>query len=229
MEFTVHGDGGERLLFVMGWGNTPAQTNVAWLLDRLVDAGYAVHAAELPTNVRSFTMEYLGPVRRRVEEHGFDRVLSHSAGGLIAPFLDADVPQVFLSPWWGLRSGAQAALLPLYARLPTDRPLLPSGIDFADVGDLAESPEREGPGALSPTFAREIGRAQRQLPSFDADDVVFCTLTDELVSVPAIGERAPARNVRLYDGKHEFFSSAAREDVLPDVLGALEHGPDALP
>lgn len=234
MRFTVHGDDvlGDaertRLLFVMGWGNTPDQAPVAWLLSELVDAGYVVHAAEIPTNVTSFEAEYLRPVARYARERGFDRLLAHSTGGLVVPFLRTDARRVYLSPWWGVRSGVQSALLPRFARLPTSRRLLPTSVDPEALGAYADPRADRDPGGLSPTFAREILRAQRSLPTFREGSVVFCSLSDRVVSVRAVGDRAPARNVRLYDGGHEFFASRNRADILTDVTAALDRGPEAL-
>jgi len=226
VKFSVHGEG-TPLLFVLGWGNDPSQDNVAWLLDALADAGYEVHAATIPTNVSSFEREYRQPVESYAADREFDAVLSHSTGGLVVAHLDWDVRRVYLSPWWGVKPGLQSLFLPWFAKLPTSERLLPSGAEDA-VGDIEESTPREGPGGLSPAFAREIQRAQSSLPPFREGSTVFCTLTDELVSVPAIGERTPAANLRVYDGSHEFFSSFGREDVFEDVLAALTDGPGAV-
>jgi hypothetical protein len=118
-------------------------------------------------------------------------------------------------------------MLPAYARLPTDRELLPEGAERSDPERLAEEPPCESRG-LSPTFAREIIDAQSRLPPAHEEAVAFCTLRDDLVSVAAIGERVPTARVRPYDGVDEFFSSRRRESILPDVLAALETGPAAV-
>jgi hypothetical protein len=224
MEFSVHGDG-DPLLCVLGWGNHPGQANVAWLLDELAAAGFEVHAATIPTNASDFEAAFVEPLESYAADREFDAVLSHSTGGLAVAHLDWDVRRVYLSPWWGLQPGVQALVLPWFAKLPTDRPVLPAG--DASVGDIEEPEPREDHG-LSPAFVREVVWAQRSLPEFRAGSTVFCTLTDELVSVPAIGERTPARNLRVYDGGHECFSSTGRETVLADVVAALRGGPNAV-
>jgi hypothetical protein len=224
MEFSVHGEG-DPLLFVLGWGNHPGQANVAWLLDELAAAGFEVHAATIPTNASSFERAFVAPLESYAADREFDAVLSHSTGGLAVAHLDWDVRRVYLSPWWGLKPGVQAMLLPWFAKLPTDRPILPAG--DASVGDIEEPEPREDHG-LSPAFVREIRRAQASLPEFRDGSVVFCTLTDELVSVPAIGERTPASNLRVYDGGHECFSSTGRESVVEDVVAALRDGAAAV-
>ncbi|MDL0123095.1 MULTISPECIES: hypothetical protein [Halobacterium] len=226
MEISVHGDGDDRepVLVVLGWGNHPGQANVAWLIDGLVAAGREVHAATLPTNASSFERAYMRPLASYVADRTFDAVVAHSLGGLVTATLDWDVRRVYLSPWWGVREGVQSAVFRALAALPTSRPLVPAA---GSVGDISEPTPRETT-RLSPTFVREVRRAQASLPAFRPDSTVFCSLTDAIVSVAAIGERTPAANLRVYDGGHEFFSSTGRAAVLDDVVAALRDGPAAV-
>ena len=234
MRFSVHGDGGDDLLFVLGLGNEPEHEPVSWLLDRLTDE-CRVHAVTLPTNVWDFHDQYLDPVRSYYEAREFDVALSHSTGGLVAAHLAAaveDAPRnVFLSPWWGLApaEGFESVLLPYFLRLPTARRLITPDRDRTDIGDLKPEDEFEaGTGGVSPAFLRTIADAQSRLPAFDAGDVVFCSLSDRVVSVRAIGDRTPAANLRPYDGGHEFFASSGREAVVADVLATLDRGVAAI-
>lgn len=234
VRFTVHGDGDDDLLFVLGWGNEPDHEHVSWLLDRLA-ADYRVHAVTLPTNGWDFEDQYLAPVRSYYEERDFDAVLSHSTGGLVAAHLAAAVDDparnVFLSPWWGTApaEGFESVILPYFLRLPTARRLLHPDRDVSAVGDLKSEAEYEaGPRGVSPAFLRTVVDAQARLPPFRDGDVVFCTLSDRIVSVRAIGDRTPAANLRPYDGGHEFFASSGREAVVEDVAAALREGVDAI-
>jgi len=231
MRFRVFGDDGDRdLLFVMGWGNRWTHEPVRWLIEQLTDAGYRVHAAEIPTNVDDFRAEWIEPVaeyRRDLEE--FD-LLGHSAGGLIASFVDGADSHVYLSPWWGYSEDVSDWLLDLVARLDTTARIIPSTIeDRATLGEYAtEAQMRDGPGWLSPAFVRETRAAQAAAPPVEDDAVVFASLTDEVVSTRAIGRRVPERQVVLYDGGHELFSSRGREERLPVLLDALEEGVSAI-
>ena len=232
MEFTVHGPGdGEPLLFVMGWGNTVDQPEPRWVLDALADEGFRTHACEIPTNVTGFEADYLRPLADYVADApDFRRVLSHSTGGLIAAHAIGDgvLPEraVHLSPWWGLHA-SQRVPFRLLGALPTSRELVSVEPDRDTLGDLVEPAARE-PTGLAPSFVREIRRAQESLPSAGDEEVAFCTLTDGLVGVDAIGERLPADRIRLYDGGHECFASPGREAVVADAVAALRAGPDAL-
>ncbi|WP_199180617.1 alpha/beta hydrolase [Haloferax marisrubri] len=229
MRVTQHGDpGDDDLLFVLGWGNKPGHRSVEWLLDRLTYEGYHVHAVELPTNGWEFERQYVNPVRAYAVDRDIDLVLSHSTGGLVAAHLDLAVRNVFLSPWWGMAaSGLDRLLLPLVRRLPTTRPLVPSGISREDLGELKLAAElADGPANASPAFLRMIHGAQESLPPFNPDDVVFVSLSDRVVDVRAIGDRTPSANLVPYDGGHEFFASERRERTLSMVFDALD-GADA--
>ncbi|MDS0292705.1 alpha/beta fold hydrolase [Halogeometricum luteum] len=242
MRFSVHeGDGPDaegpddrpELLFVLGWGNEPEHDPVSWLIDRLTEE-YRVHAVTLPTNGWDFEDQYLAPVRAYYEDRAFDAVLSHSTGGLVAAHLAAVVdvpPQVFLSPWWGTdpAAGVESVIFPYFLRLPTARRLFEPDRDRTDIGALKPEGEFEaGPSGISPAFLRTIVDAQARLPPFDPADAVFCTLSDRVVSVRAVGDRTPAANLRPYDGGHEFFASPGREAVVEDVLAALDGGAEAI-
>ncbi|QZX98871.1 alpha/beta hydrolase [Halobaculum rubrum] len=232
MNVTVHGPAdGDPLWFVMGWGNTPEQPAVGWLLDELADAGFRTRAVEIPTNVRRFEDEYLDPLAAAVDDGpSADSVLSHSTGGLIAAHaIDAGVlPEraVHLSPWWGLHP-SQRVLFRVLGLLPTGRELVPVEPDRETLGELAEPSARDAIG-LAPPFVREIRRAQSSLPAAGDEAVAFCTLTDGLVGVDAIGDRLPADRIRLYDGGHECFASPGRTAIVADAVAALRDGPGAL-
>ena len=64
--------------------------------------------------------------------------------------------------------------------------------------------------------------------SVEDDAVVFCSLSDEVVSLNAIGARVNADSVVLYEGGHELFASTSREQHVPTLLAALEAGDEAL-
>jgi pimeloyl-ACP methyl ester carboxylesterase len=233
MRITRRGTGDEDLLVVLGWGNRVAHEHVAWLLTRLLEAGYRVHAVTIPTNVWNFDDQYLAPLDDYVSERDFDIVLSHSTGGLIAEHLAERHPlrNVFLSPWWGVRTAGRIdpAILAVFERLPTTRRLHSPGLDADAIGDLKSPAEAElGPSGLSPAFLGTIRDAQARLGAFDESDVVFYTPTDRVVDPAAIEARAPAANRVRYDGGHEFFASSGRNAVLDDVLAALENGPAAI-
>jgi hypothetical protein len=232
MRISRHGDRrDDDLLLLLGWGNEPEHDPVAWLLDRLTDADYHVHAVTIPTNVWDFDRQYLAPVADYAADRTFAGVVAHSTGGLIAAHLDVDARIVYCSPWWGTtpNPGVESFVMPLFLRLPTATPFFTVERDVSAIGDLKDPEEyEEGPSGVSPAFLRTILDAQSRLPTFDTDDVVFCTLTDEVVGVRAIGRHAPAANLRPYDGGHEFFASSGRENVFDDLVAALDDGPDAL-
>ena len=232
MRFTRHGDpSDDDLLLILGWGNEPDHDPVAWLVDQLTDADYRVHAVTLPTNVWDFDRQYLAPVADYAADREFAGVVAHSTGGLIAAHLDLDARVVYCSPWWGTTPspGVESLVMPLFLRLPTANAFFEVERDVSAIGDLKDPDEyAEGPTGVSPAFLRTILDAQSRLPDFDPDDVVFCSLTDEVVGVRAIGRHARAGNVRPYDGGHEFFASSGREAVAADLLAALVDGPDAV-
>jgi len=211
---------GRDLLFVMGWGNTVDSRHERWFVDYLVEAGFRVHAMEVPTNGTAFDADYLAPVRSYRADIGDHLVLSHSTGGLVVAHLRPDEHAVYLSPWWGM--AGDSTLAGLLARLPTDRPLLPAGIDPSGLGELAERCDLTAPDRASPAWLRTMGGAQESVPPIDDGDVVFCSLRDRVVSVRAIGEHASADQVELYDGGHELFASSGRESHAERVVAALD-------
>ena len=232
MRAVVHGEEGDpELVFVLGWANKPEYTNVRWLIDRLTDAGYRVHAIEIPRVVSDFEEEYLEPVAAYVADLGEYRFLGHSTGGLIGAFLDdpAPVTRVYLSPWWGLHEDLQNPLVSVLSRLPTRRRILPVDFEADMLGDLAPPEQVEDvPERVAPTFLREAKRAQARLPPFSDDAVVFYTPEDPVVGADAIRERTPEANAVVYEGGHELFNSSAREDHLDTLLAAVDRGAEAL-
>ena len=228
MEFTEFGDGDERVMLIMGWGNRTDHENVQWLVDRLVEAGYTVDVGQIPVHIADFESAYLRPTQERHDATDPDRILSHSTGGLITAHLDSSAPRVYLSPWWGLADEG-TILQRLLVSIPTARPIIPVPDRPDAIGDIVtERQLDEGPDGIAPAFLRTITDAQARLPPFREESVVFCSLSDRVVGVDAIGERAPAARTVLYDGGHEFFSSSTREETLPWVLAALEDGPAAV-
>ncbi|WP_207587385.1 alpha/beta fold hydrolase [Halomontanus rarus] len=219
-------DGGEELVFLMGWGNRWTHENVSWLIGKCANAGYRVHAFELPTNIEDFKADWLEPVAEYVVELEDYQLLAHSAGALIAQALDGAENHVYLSPWWGRPNTPLNAVGSLLAELPTDFPFVPfPGFDEDALGDLATDHQlATQPQWISPAFIRETTHAQEELLTIDHDAVVFCSLRDPVVSLQAIGERVPSKHVVLYDGGHELFSSSVRERYIDAVLSALENG-----
>lgn len=223
-------DGDEDLVFVMGWGNRWTHENVSWLIGQLTDAGYRVHAFELPTNIDDFKADWLEPIAEYVRDLGAYQLLGHSAGALIAQALDGADNHVYLSPWWGYGENFPEPLLDAVSTLPTTFPCLPIGdLDEDALGERTTDHQIETtPSWVSPAFVRETRRAQDELLTIDHDAVVFCSLRDPVVSLRPIGERVPAEHVVLYNGGHELFSSAARDHYVDRLLAALENGSAAV-
>ena len=226
-------ENGADLVWVLGWGNRLYHENIQWLIDQFVGEGYRVHGFQVPTVITDFEHEYVTPVAEYVSDLPSFRLVGHSAGGLIAAYIDGAQTATFLSPFWGFPRGpvgVDDALLGLVSRLPVDRAVLPSGTATRSaIGELATDRElREGPSRAAPTFIRESRRAHRDLPPIDDDAVVFCTLADRVVSVRAIGETVPAGRIVVYDGGHELFASYSREDHLDSLLAAVDGGASAL-
>ena len=224
---------GADLVWVLGWGNRLYHENIQWLIDQFVGEGYRVHGFQIPTVITDFEREYVTPVAEYVSDLPSFRLVGHSAGGLIAAYLEGARTATFLSPFWGFprgQVGVDDALLGLVSRLPLDRAVLPSGTATRSaIGELATDRElREGPSRAAPTFIRESRRAHRDLPPVDDDAVVFCTLADRVVSVRAIGEAVPAERIVVYDGGHELFASRSRENHLDSLLAAVDEGASAL-
>jgi hypothetical protein len=228
------GEGDRRLVFVLGWGNRPEHETVDWLLTELVDAGYHVTAFEVPRTITDFESEYLDPVRAFVDTLDSYRLLSHSTGGLIARYIEADdrlQTRTYLSPWWGIHEDTRGPLFSLVTKLPISRPFLPAFSDdpAAELGALVtEERLQDSPEYAAPTFLREAMRGQQSMPPFDEADVVFYTPTDAVVDAGAIEQQTPEANRIPYEGGHELFSSRCREEYLAQVLTAIDGGIDAL-
>lgn len=223
-------EGADDLAFVMGWGTRFTHENVRWLIGHLSNADYRVHAFELPTNPDDFKADWFEPVAEYVVDLDDYQLLAHSAGALIAQGLDGAENHVYLSPWWGYAESWPRPLLDLVAAIPTAFPFLPAGrIDREARGELATDHQlATAPTWVSPAFVRETRHAQSSLLDIDHDAVVFCSLRDPVISLRAVGERVPPEHVVLYDGGHELFSSARRDEYVDAVLAALAEGADAV-
>lgn len=221
-------DGEADLVFVLGWGNKPDFETVRWLIDRLVEADYRVHTFQIPTVITDFRTQYLDPVADFVEDKEY-RLLTHSTGGLIGEFLENPTTKVHLSPWWGFHDDLENPLVDFAMKLPISWPILPAGIDREGLGiHTTDRQLEETPSLAAPTFLREAKRAQGRLPPFEEGTAVFYTPTDPVVSAEAIEARTPPENRVRYEGGHELFGSASREEHIDTVLAAIESGSDAL-
>lgn len=224
---------GPNVVLILGWGNKHDHENVTWLRERLADDGYRVHAFQIPEVIGDFETEYLGPVEDLVADLESFRLVTHSTGGLIGAFVDGGITRTHLSPWWGFPrgpAGLDDSLLSLLARIPTRRPLVPSGQSSReDLGALATDRQlSEGPTRAAPSFLREVRRAQDTRPDIDEDTVVFCSPRDGVVSVRAIVEAVSFDQLVFYDGGHEWFSSPSRDELLDTFLAAVDGGLDAV-
>jgi hypothetical protein len=224
---------GPDVVLVLGWGNKLHHENVAWLYEQLAEAGYRTHTFQIPEVIGDFEREYLDPIREYVDDLDGFRLVGHSTGGLITAFLDGGITRTYLSPWWGNPAGPvglDGAVLSVLSRIPTRRPLIPTGgSERQELGDQATRTQlREGPAWLAPSFLREIQRAHERRPSIDRDAVVFCSPRDAIVSVRAIVEAVSFDQLVFYDGGHELFSSSARESYRGTLLATVEDGIDAL-
>lgn len=225
-----HDDGDDDLVFVMGWGNRWTHENVSWLIGKLTEAGYRVHAFELPTNIDDFKADWLEPIAEYVLDLEEYQLLGHSAGALIGQALDGADNHVYLSPFWGYGERYSEPLLEAASHLNTTFPFLPAGeFDRNVLGEKATDHQLATiPRWVSPTFVRETRHAQEELLTIDHDAVVFCSLADPVISLRPIGHRVPAEHVVLYNGGHELFSSPGRERYVELLLEALEDGADAV-
>lgn len=234
MDTAVYGPAdGSELVVVLGWGNRLHHENVQWLVDQFTDTGYRVHAVEIPDVVESFHDDYLAPVVDYTDDLGSFRLVGHSTGGLIAAYLGGAETTTYLSPWWGFSEGPvglDETVVSALARIPTTRPVVPSGTSTREaIGQLATDRQlEEGPTRAAPSFLREARRAQRDRPPVADDAVVFCTLTDRVVGVRAIGDAVPVERVVTYDGGHELFASPSREEHVDVLLSVVADGADAL-
>jgi alpha-beta hydrolase superfamily lysophospholipase len=109
--------------------------------------------------------------------------------------------------------------------------LLPANVNLAAIARRSRPPEATVTDETEES-ADEDRTPRTDLPtprwSVEDDAVVFCSLSDEVVSLNAIGARVNADNVVLYEGGHELFASTSREQHVPTLLAALEAGDDAL-
>ena len=223
MKIAVYGENNsENVLFLSGWGNRIGDPNMGWLFDLLVNNGYKVHAIEFPCNIKDFNREYLEPVKAYQEGLGPHIMLSHSLGGLVAAYCSAQTRSVYLSPWWGLYGGKlRGMMLSLACSLKSSLRILPIDFTRDEVGDLATDEYWQTlPKKVSPSFVREIVKAQKAMPALSQDHIVFCTLKDTIVDLKSISERT--HNIRLYKGHHELFSSSTREHHGDEILAALK-------
>lgn len=210
----TYGDGERDLLFVLGWGNRPGHEPVDWLVSQFDD--WTVHAVVVPENGTAFDRDYRAPLTRIHERIEPDAAAAHSLGGLALAHVPGEEPRVYSSPFWGLnRAGVAGLAAPALARLPISRRIVPSESDPAALGDLKPADE-EGAAdrGLSPAWLGAVREGQRTLPSFRDGSVVYCSLSETVVGLGAIGDHAPADRVRLYDGGHEFFASSGREETI---------------
>lgn len=217
MKVDIFGDG-DDLLWVMGLGNQADSRHERWLIDRLVDAGYRVHAAELPTNDPDFTAGYVQPVDSYLADLDDPAVVTHSMGGLVTVHVGPDRPVLYLSPWWGTDLPPLARPL---LRIPTTRRIIPSGISPDGVGELATAEDVTAPGRLSPAWLRAMVDAQDALPPLEQDDFVLYSPDDETVSVDAIRAHAGPDQRETYEGGHELFASADRESHVERLVDRL--------
>lgn len=222
MEFDAFGaDDDPAVLWVMGWGNDPDSRHERWFIDRLVDAGYRVHAATVPTNGTEFRADYVDPVRAYRRELSDHRIVSHSTGGLTVAHLRPSTPAVYLSPFWGV-GGETPALARLLFRLPISTPILPAPVDPELLGGLATESDATAPERLSPAWMATMRSAQADLPPINPEDAVFYSPEDEVVSPSTIEAHARQDQLHPYDGGHEFFASEDRDRIADRVVDAID-------
>lgn len=113
--------------------------------------------------------------------------------------------------------------------------LLPADVDLAAIAGRSRRSgsgpdEADGGDEDAEADADRTPRTDLPTPrwSVENDAVVFCSLSDEVVSLRAIGARVNADNVVLYEGGHELFASTSRDQHVSTLLAALEEGDDAL-
>jgi hypothetical protein len=222
MKSIIYGENNHKdLFFLPGWGNRIDDTNLLWLFDLLVNDGFKVHVFEFPRRLKDFNREYLEPVRTYQAGLGQHVLLSHSMGGLVAAYCSAQSKTVYLSPWWGVFGNKlRGTMLSLACNLRFNLPVLPIDFTKDEVGDLATGVYWDSiPKKISPSFIREIVKAQKAMPALSQNHVVFCSLKNTIGDLKAIGEKT--NNIILYNGFHELFSSSTRERYRDELLNAL--------
>lgn len=224
---------GKDVVLILGWGNKFRHETVQWLIDTLTEDGYRIHGFELPITITDFYEEYLEPVENYVEELSSYRLLAHSTGGLIGAYLSEPETATYLCPWWGFQEAefpGGDVLLSMLSTLPTSRRIVPKErYGRAELGELASDRQvADNPDWIAPRFIREVREAHRHRPPIDDDATVFCTLTERLVSLQAIGAAVDPDQIVLFDGGHEYFSSTSRERHLDQLLAAVDAGASAL-
>lgn len=210
---------GDPLVWVMGWGNVAGSRHERWLIEQFVDAGYAVHAVELPTTTTDFERDCVAPVREHVADLDAPALVAHSMGGLALSHVDPDRPAVYLSPWWGMQD-LPAVVEPLL-RLPIATPFVPVPGDPSELGELATADDDTGPSRIAPRWIQTVRRHQRTLPALDPGDRVFYAPDDRVVDPDAIVAHTTPEQRRTYDGGHELFASSGRDEHVDRVLDAL--------
>lgn len=216
---------GDPLVWVMGWGNVADSRHERWLIDRFVDAGYAVHAIELPTTTPDFERDCVAPVREYLADLERPALVAHSMGGLALAHVDPDDPAVYLSPWWGMQE-LPVVVEPLL-RLPIATPFIPVPGDPSELGDLATEEDDTGPSRIAPKWIQTVRRHQASLPDLDPADRVFYTPADRVVDPDAIVAHTTPEQRTTYDGGHELFASSGRDEYVEWVLDALAAGRNA--
>jgi pimeloyl-ACP methyl ester carboxylesterase len=219
---TFNESGSPTLLFVLGFGNRLDGASVGWGIDRLTDAGYRVHAIQLPTDITDFKREYRRPVQRVHDEQDPAGVVGHSLGGLVTSYLDSTAKRVYLSPWWGIHeSKASDWERWIVPRLPVRAQILPVKI-HREIGTYLSDEEWERlPKRLSPAYITALYRAQQTRPAISTDAVVFVSLRETIVSLTAIGSAVDADQIRLHDGGHQLFAAEDRDEAIKEVVAAL--------
>lgn len=222
MEHATFGEGAD-VLFVMGWGNRIDGDNERWFVDRLVERGHRVRVLQLPTDIADFEREYREPARDHLEALADPVVVSHSAGGLVAAHLQPE-RAVYLAPWWGIYGRKlRGTALELLARLPVSVPVLPIDFDREEVGaHVTDEHWAALPKRVSPAFMAEMLDAQADRPPVPSEHPVLLSLRDTVISHRAVGEAVDPQQVTLYDGGHELFASAGREELVEPVLDAVD-------
>jgi hypothetical protein len=172
MRFRTFNESGDRdCLFVMGWGNTAAHETIRWFVDALAADGWAVHTAELPTNVTDVRADWVEPLAEYVRDLDSYVLVGHSAGGLAGTAIDGADEHVYLSPWWGYSEDMPGWLLDLVSEIPTTVPFLPSSVDDPSLlGEYATGRQvADVPRFVSPAFVRETRDAQARLLPADVE------------------------------------------------------------